>query len=478
MDKNQKSEFITYLRNQIAQTDFRLRGYVVDKQGVFYPQRSAYIVFCKYIKDFYAKDIEPRWIVMPGLRGVGKTTLLAQLFLNELRYSDNYKFYLSIDEVVRRFGATLWDVMECYEEILGKRLEKLDKKLFIFLDEIQYDSKWDAALKSFYDRSKKIFILCTGSSAILLRKQLSADSARRAYFEELYPMSFIEYIKLKHKKFPTKGLSEIIRESLINSNSAQDVFNGLVQIKKQVADYWLELDKMEIDYYVKFGTMPFSLVIQEETVIFNQLEQMVQKIIFTDIPQIANFDRETLNKTYALIYAISDSSTVSLTSLSNQLQISKDTLALIFKSLEEAGFLQKIIPYGSHYKQVRKPHKYLFATPSFRLLFLSTKESISAFSIYKGKLLEDVVGFYLRRIIPKYGDIFLTYDSARAGADFIVRRGDRKIAIEVGYGEKGLQQAGYSLERIEGNFGLVVSESDLSLHNNILKVPLSYFLLL
>ena len=44
----------------------------------------------------------------------------------------------------------------------------------------------------------------------------------------------------------------------------------------------------------------------------------------------------------------------------------------------------------------------------------------------------------MRRIIPKYGDISLTYDSARAGTDFIVRRGDRKIAIEVGYGEKGL----------------------------------------
>lgn len=41
-----------------------------------------------------------------------------------------------------------------------------------------------------------------------------------------------------------------------------------------------------------------------------------------------------------------------------------------------------------------------------------------------------------------------------------------------------IDQAERSLEKIQGNYGLVVSQSELSLHNNIVKVPLDYFLLM
>lgn len=479
MDKTRKEEFFKYIRTAISQTEFRLRGNIVDKGGNPFPQRNAFVVFRKYINDFFEKDSEPRWIVMPGLRGVGKTTLVGQLFLTTLVQRNIYKFYLSIDEVVRRFNASLWDVIEAYEIILGKRIEQLDRKIFFFFDEIQYDPKWDAAIKTFYDRSKNVFVLCTGSSAMLLRKQITSDSARRAYFEELYPVNFTEYIKLKQGKYPEKNLALAIKKAILDSDDIASAFQQLRSLDVSVKNYWLGLDILEIDQFLKFGTMPFSLVIREEAVILNQLEQMLQKIIYTDIPQITNFDKGTLNKIYALVYMLSDSFEVSLTKLSSILEISKDTLSLILSVLENAGFLQRIAPYGSHFKQVRKPYKYLFTTPAFRYLLLSSKESTAAFDNFKGKLLEDTVGLYLRRVIRGYGDISLTYDSAQAGADFIIRKGNRKIIVEVGYGNKGIQQVDFTLKRVKGNYGLVISTIDrLEVRENIIKLPLNYILLM
>ena len=56
--------------------------------------------------------------------------------------------------------------------------------------------------------------------------------------------------------------------------------------------------------------------------------------------------------------------------------------------------------------------------------------------------------------------------------------GNRKIVIEIGFGDKGIKQVERSLGKSKGIYGLVISKSELSLHNNIVKVPLDYFLLM
>lgn len=474
-----KKELLDYIHATIAQTELRLRGYIVDKDGNLLPKRNAFVVFRKYLKNFLERSQEPRWVVMPGLRGVGKTTLMAQLFFSDFIPKNVYKFYLSVDEAVRRFNVSLWDILEGYEIILGRRIETVDRKIIFFFDEVHYDHKWDSALKSLYDRSKNVFIFCSGSSSILLKKQMSSDSARRAYFEELYPMSFTEYIKIKHQKYPKRNVSAILKDTILNSDSANEVFNKIRSIVLLLEDYWTGLDILEINQYLKFGTLPFSFLIKEEGIILNQLEQILQKIIYTDIPQVSNFDRETLNKIYALVYIISDSFEVSLTKLASTLGLSKDTISLILSSLENAGLLHKIAPYGSHYKQVRKPYKYLFATPSFRYLLLSGKESIRSFDSFKGKLLEDIAGLYLLKIMGRRDNISLTYDTAKSGADFIVRWGDKKIVIEVGYGNKGIEQVIFTLNRIKGDYGIVISfDKELVIKEKIVKLPITYFLLM
>ena len=154
-------ETLKYVQNQLVQAPFRLNPYVQNEDGVKYPQRNIYVKIDKYFKDFLRNaSSQDRWIIIPGLRGVGKTTILAQIFLNHYHEAGQHRMlYISLDEVVNVIGSSLKDVLKSYEQILGESFEKLTKPVFIFIDEAQYDRQWASVLKSIYDRSKKVFVI-------------------------------------------------------------------------------------------------------------------------------------------------------------------------------------------------------------------------------------------------------------------------------------------------------------------------------
>ncbi|MCX6736938.1 MAG: AAA family ATPase [Candidatus Parcubacteria bacterium] len=153
-------EILKYVQNQLVRAPFRLRSYIQDEQGRKYFQRDIYVKIDKYFNDFlHNLEVQNRWIIIPGLRGVGKTTMLAQLFLNHYQEIGHSRMlYISLDEVVNIFDSSLKNVLDAYEKILGESFEKITEPLFIFIDEVQYDPKWASVLKSVYDRSNKVFV--------------------------------------------------------------------------------------------------------------------------------------------------------------------------------------------------------------------------------------------------------------------------------------------------------------------------------
>lgn len=472
-------ELQEYIQTQITQAPKRLKGLTNDMQGKPLFKRSVFLVLQKYVNDFLKKETEPRIIVMPGLRGTGKTTLLAQLFLS-LTNENITKFYLSADEAIKRFNVNLWDVIENYEVLIGKHIEEIDSPLILFLDEIHYDEKWALFLKSMYDKSKKIMIFCTGSAALLLREQINADVARRIHFVDIHPVCFSEYMLFKYDKFPIKGISKTIKNAILYSKDAKDIYEKLKKENNRMRDYWLDITAFEIRKYITLGTFPFTLKSENEVLAVNFVSQIINKVIYTDIPQFYRFENETLNRIDKILYLISETLGVSVTKLSETLQMKPDTLRLILKSLESSGLILRVAPYGAHFRQVKKPSKYLFATPSLRFSYLSTRESIGIFENYQGSLFEDIVGMYLTRILPQFSDFSLTYDISKGGADFIVTMGNQKIVIEVGLGKKGYKQIIATSKKIKPKYSIIISNNELeySEEYNAVKVPLNYFLLI
>src|SRR3989338_10611105 len=152
-----KEKIVSFLNEQIAQADFRAQAYVLDEENKRRPQRSVFVKVKAYLDNFLQGNVANRWITLTGLRGAGKTTVLSQLF-SDTKGKYVYRLFLSLDQTSQILGAPLHEIISTYEDMIGRSLESLDKPLLLFLDEVQYDSKWAVVLKTIFDRSNKVFI--------------------------------------------------------------------------------------------------------------------------------------------------------------------------------------------------------------------------------------------------------------------------------------------------------------------------------
>lgn len=475
-------ELIQYLQKQIALTNDKLHTLTQDRSGKLYPPRYLFHKLRKYVDDFLYNHSENRWIIVPGLRGVGKTTILSQVITDLKKNNPDIDLlFISLDEATELLKVGLKDILSAYEQILGISYEKIKKPIFIFIDEVQTDSNWATILKAqIYEKTKNIFIVCSGSSAVGL--QMSADSARRAIVEKLYPMNFTEYQRIKNDVLPIEGLDEKIKEAVFFSSAASQVYEKLKGLESQVNSYWTKVDRMDIRRYLMIGTLPFALVLEEESRIFNSVSLLIDKVIDKDIKALSRFDTKTLATIKRLILILAESEVVSLNKLEQLLHINRLTIAEILDVLEKTELLIKVPAHGANIAVVRKPAKYLFMSPTIRMAFFSIAGIEGTLLNRQGRLLEDAVASHFHKEFLSKGVGSMSYDSSESSADFIFRIANKiQIASEIGIGKKNARQTAKTMKNIKCDYGIVISQEELKLDktdNNILIIPLDYFLLM
>jgi predicted AAA+ superfamily ATPase len=474
-------EVLRYVQKQLAVTGDKLTMLTHDRSGKAYPERYLFSKLSEYVTEFSEHHSENRWVIIPGLRGVGKTTLMAQLIVNMRNdQRDIDILFVSLDEVVDVLKAGLSDVLEAYEQILGMSYEKLKKPVFLFIDEVQTDSGWAGILKVLHGKTKNVFIVCSGSSAVSL--QMSADSARRAIVEKLYPMSFGEYEMVKHGVVPTIGLAEEIRSAIYFSSSAEEVYEKLKRLESLVNKYWSKIDRLDIKQYLMTGTLPFALNLKDSAQVFDAISLLLDKVIAKDIVILGKFDTKTLATIKRLLLVLAEGEVVSLNKLEQLLFLNRLTIAEILDVLEKAELLIKVPAHGANVTVVKKPAKYLFMSPAIRMTFFSIAGIESTLLSRQGRLLEDAVVARYHREFLSGGMGSVSYDSSEGGSDFIFRIANKiQIAVEVGIGKKDAKQTAKTMKHIKCDYGIVLSQKELGLDKtdkNIVMVPLDYFLLM
>lgn len=476
-ETERNSQVLAFVRNQLTQSDTLLSSLTNDAQGRELPHRSLYPKVLEYVESFLENRTEPRWVSIAGLRGVGKTTLLAQLYTSAETLGVR-RLYLSLDRATD-LGFGLAELLDAYETLLGDSFEQSQTPFLLFLDEVQYQPTWARTIKTLFDRARNVFVIATGSSAVAL--QTNPDIDRRMVLEKLYPLGFSEYAQAKLQKTLPDGLNTRIRSALFASTNAQEVYDGLKKEAKFVTDYWTGINRFEIDRYLKYGSLPFALNLSNEQLIYQQIQRLVENIITKDVTQLNAFDKPTLGKISQLLYAIAGADVVSNAKLATTLDIDPKTVNQALDTLEKTEMLLRVYPYGAHYGQVKKPSKYLFSSSTYRAMYYNLVGSVEQYDHYKGRLLEDVTGVMLFHMFDGLPGASIAYDSAESGADFILTTSmsGEKIVLEVGMGKKGFEQATGTLRKVGGKYGLVVSQTGLGLHadGQCVSVPLEYFLL-
>jgi len=477
----EKIEIIKYIQGQMASTPERLQTFTHERSGKLFPKRHIYVKLQKYLADFGERKKEtPRALVITGLRGVGKTTVMAQICASTLKTqpASDHILFLSLEEAVQVLGVGISEVLDAFEDVIGESLERTQRDIYLFLDEVQKDPQWSSVLRSLYEKNKNIFICCTGSSAVEL--QTNADLARRFYFEKLPPLSFGEYQMITHGTYAMKGLKQLIGDALYKTPSGKDAYARLLKCETAINQYWAKVDRTDIDTYLKVGTMPFALTMPKEDAVYDAISLMLDKVTTKDLLEFGRFDQDTLLAMKRLLFLMAESDTMSSYQLERTLGIKRLTVQNMLDTLEKTELLIRVPAYGSNMTVAKKPSKYLFMSPAIRMSFLRMTGNQATFQTRKGRLLEDLIGAHLYREFVSRGAGQIRHDAEQGGADFILQIADRRqIALEVGIGKKDDRQLLQTMKKISCAYGITFSSGSLSWdeEKSTLRVPLDYFFL-
>ena len=277
-----------------------------------------------------------------GAKGVGKSTLIKQYLKQNFKPGDHRALYCSADSV--DFSTrTLLDLAEEFVVRGGEMLA---------IDEIhkykQRDADWSREVKEIYDLFPELKLIVSGSSLLRL-KEGDADLSRRAVKYTMNGLSFREALRFYHGlTFPKWSLEDILEHPYDLWQDVSSKCKPVVLFKE----------------YLEKGYYPFLL--EGEGEYYTKIEQIVNYIIETELPQICRVDVANVRKLQALVALICNEVPFELNAnkIAAALEIGRDTVVEYLKYLGDAKVLNLLYSDKKKIGKLTKPDKVYLENPN------------------------------------------------------------------------------------------------------------------
>lgn len=368
------------------------------------------------LKEIESKIKHPHVVVLTGLRRSGKSTLLRQII--KRHYKDEDFFYINFEDE-RLFNFPANEFSRLYEALISL----YGKKKTFFLDEIQNVTNFETFVRRLYEEGFKFFI--TGSSAILLSKELGTKLTGRHVDIIVKPFSFLEFLELK-------GFN-LEKDSIYKTES-----------KVEIKNYFEE--------YIIKGGMPEYLIYNDPELLMKVYEDTVLK----DIAVRHKVDNIIVLRNLYSILISNFANKFSFNSLKKITDInSVNTIKKFIHYLEETYFAKTINKFDHSLKKQLINDKKFYIIDNGFIGVLSKKITKD-----KGWLLENLVFNSLN----KDKDIF--YYSNENECDFLLVKNKLvtkaiQVCYELNEDSKEREVSGLkeAMEKLKLNEGLLLTNS-------------------
>jgi predicted AAA+ superfamily ATPase len=340
-----------------------------------------------YTEELYRQRSLKEASAVTGVRRSGKSTILLQVLrkLIDAGTPRSNTLYVNFEEPTFISSLTaefLVRIHDLYQERFNPA-----GRTFVVLDEVQLVPGWERFVRGLYDRETNIKFYITGSSSRVLSKEFGASLTGRFVSNEVFPLSFLEFLEFKSKERliqTTRGKGSPALRNLFNEYMR---FGGFPQVVLTEA----EKDRMQIlkDYY--------TAVIEKD---------IIQRYEVRDIKKLKEF---CLNL-YANVAAH-----FSGYQAEKRQKISQPTANKFLEYAREV-FLVQTTDYFSYSftEQKSNPYKVYAIDPGlYNAVSFRFSENI-------GRIFENVVYLALR---AKGNEIF--YWKGKGEVDFVIRKGTR-----------------------------------------------------
>ncbi|MBI5051351.1 ATP-binding protein [Candidatus Micrarchaeota archaeon] len=325
--------------------------------------------------------------LLRGFRGVGKTTVMLQLFGKNPAKS----LYFSADHpIIQRWGI--------YE--IGQLAIKYGYTT-LFIDEVHTYPEWKNAIKVLHDQNPAIKIVASGSAPLALTPE------RREELHSLRPLDLGEFALLSDRTLSAVKDEWKNKEHTIQFIASNPDVQGM------------------FSQYSKTGGFPLSLGLEESNAL-DAVYYSIKKSIREDAVFFLKMSNEKVFAMENLInfLATSKPGELSITSLASTLSVSKTIIYEIIDALEKMEIIRIIKPYAKGAALVRAEPKLLFFHPNLRFAVSRQLGIIPE----KGAIREElaVFGFTER------GWSVNTVKGEKKSPDYIVEKGSEYFTIEIG----------------------------------------------
>ena len=306
-----------------------------------------------------------RFIVLSGVRRVGKTTILYQMIdqLMEEGIPPRNILYATFDNPILKL-VSVESVLDLYES-----LYPIEGVRYVFFDEIQYTDQWELWMKVIYDSRKDIRLTATGSASPILEKGGMDSGTGRWSVLKIPTMSFYEYCRLLELDLPQ--ISETLSPSaLVEMDHAGlgDLVNRFVPLQNH------------FNRYLTVGGFP-ELVLSDDDFYAQRMlrEDVVDKVIKRDVLSLFNIRSPLLMEKLFLYLCINSTEIFNATTAAKELEnVSVSTIENYIEALVMSNliYLARPVNVGSKGALKGKP-KIVIADAAIRNAVLMVEDVLS-----------------------------------------------------------------------------------------------------
>lgn len=331
-------------------------------------------------------------LVITGMRQVGKTTLMKQLF----ETVSGPKLWFDLENPLEMKIFENIDYDGIYQELLRRTAVPERERLFVFIDEIQNLPQITRVIKYLLDKYGVKFIV-TGSSNYYLRNLFPESLSGRKFLFVLPPMDFQEILYFKDKA------GYIQREE----NTFDPAPNNMIDYKRFEGDY---------NEYLEFGGLPEVVLTPDVKTKKEVLNNIFTSFFQKDLRLLADITDVRELRDLILLLVPRTGNIIEITKLSSALGITRQKVYNYLEFLQGIFFIRLVPKFSSSVdRSVAGGKKVYFADNGI----LNTIGRVN-----DGQLFENAVANQLAR----YGELSYYNKRNSAEIDFIL---NKEAAIEV-----------------------------------------------
>ncbi|OGK09722.1 hypothetical protein A2767_07730 [Candidatus Roizmanbacteria bacterium RIFCSPHIGHO2_01_FULL_35_10] len=339
---------------------------------------------------------EKEIILLYGMRQTGKTHLLyliANYFIKNKKVDKKQIVYFDLENIADFEKLEKLKDFNDLITILKKDIQvDFTKKVYVFIDEIQYLTSPSSFLKYLYDHHKeKIKFIVTGSSSLEIKKKFTDALTGRVFRFELEPLSYEEFLN----------------------------FKKLLPSKRTFSDF------------VIYGGFPAVSLKKDNQIRERLLKEIYSLYIRRDIRDLGNIEDVISFNKLGGVLAAQIGGLLSDVNLANVVAISRPTIRNYLFLLENTFVVYLLLPFFTNpKKEITKMPKVYFNDTGIRNAVLNNFTVLDK-RIDMGALVENTVfAEFKKKTIEK---IHFWRSDRKQEVDFIIKNKNQLIPIEVKY---------------------------------------------